>query len=181
MCGRLAVCQRGMVPYPLPSARTRQYRVHEWRTRSVSVLPSGRDVGCTVRTPVGRVRSRDDGLVHRSADCPFDCVYLRNGTVTTAQHCPPPPPPLSKLRKSTELIRSLRLLWLRQGRSLRATHTTTGTHATTNKGEENAHQSAVGSSGQTITTNVPMTQCNWQICHQNHVLCGCTTFRTERN
>ena len=37
-----------------------------------------------------------------------------------------PPPPWSKLRKSTELIRPLRLLWLRHSRSLHAAHTTTG-------------------------------------------------------
>ena len=37
----------------------------------------------------------------------------------------------------------------------------------------------LGSSGQTITTNVSMTQCDWQICHQTHVLCGCTIFGTE--
>ena len=43
------------------------------------------------------------------------------------------------------------------------------------------NQSSVVSSGQTITTNVSMTPCNWQICHQNHVLCGCTTFCTELN
>ena len=34
----------------------------------------------------------------------------------------------------------------------------------------------VGSNGQTLTTNVSMTLCNWQICHQTHVLCGRTTF-----
>ena len=33
-----------------------------------------------------------------------------------------------------------------------------------------------GSSGQTLTTNVSMTLCTWQICHQTHVLCGRTTF-----
>ena len=44
-------------------------------------------------------------------------------------------PPLSKLRKSTESIPSLRLLWLRQGHTLRATHTTTDAHR---KGEDNA-------------------------------------------
>ena len=38
--------------------------------------------------------------------------------------------------------------------------------------------SYVGSSGQTLTTNVYMTLCDWQIC-QTHVLCGCTTFGTE--
>ena len=32
------------------------------------------------------------------------------------------------------------------------------------------NQSYVGSSGQTITTNVSMTLCNWRICHQTHVL-----------
>ena len=37
-------------------------------------------------------------------------------------------------------------------------------------------QSCVGSSGQTLTTNVSMTLCNWQICHQTHVLCGRSTF-----
>ena len=37
-------------------------------------------------------------------------------------------------------------------------------------------QSYVGSSGQTLTTNVSMTPCNWQICHQTHTLCGRTTF-----
>ena len=43
------------------------------------------------------------------------------------------------------------------------------------------NQSSVGSSGQTITTNVSMNPCNWQICHQTHVLYGCTTFRSESN
>ena len=28
----------------------------------------------------------------------------------------------------------------------------------------------------TLTTNVSMTLCSWQIRHQTHVLCGCTTF-----
>ena len=42
-------------------------------------------------------------------------------------------------------------------------------------------QSSVGSSGQTPTTNVSMTPGNRQICHQSHVLCGCTTFCTEFN
>ena len=41
------------------------------------------------------------------------------------------------------------------------------------------NQSNVGSSGQTLTTNVSMTLCNWRTCHQNHDLCGCTTFGTE--
>ena len=41
------------------------------------------------------------------------------------------------------------------------------------------NQSYVGSIGQTLTTNVSMTLCNWQTCHQTHVLCGCTTFGTE--
>ena len=41
------------------------------------------------------------------------------------------------------------------------------------------NQSYVGSSGQTLTTNVSMTLCDSQICHQTHVLCGCTTFGTE--
>ena len=34
----------------------------------------------------------------------------------------------------------------------------------------------VGSSGQTLTTNVSMTLCNWQFRHQTQVLCGCITF-----
>ena len=49
------------------------------------------------------------------------------------------------------------------------------------KGEYNAqkypkNQSSAGSTGQTLTLNVSMTPCGWQICHQTHVLCGCTTF-----
>ena len=36
------------------------------------------------------------------------------------------------------------------------------------------NQSSVGSMGQTLTTNVSMNLCNWQICHQTHVLCDCT-------
>ena len=38
------------------------------------------------------------------------------------------------------------------------------------------NQSYVGSSGQTLVTNVSMTLCHWQIRHQTHVLCGCATF-----
>ena len=38
------------------------------------------------------------------------------------------------------------------------------------------NKSYVGSSGQTLTTNVSMTLRNWQIRHQTHVLCGRTTF-----
>ena len=38
------------------------------------------------------------------------------------------------------------------------------------------NHSYVGSSGQTLTKNVPMTLCNWQICHQTHALRSCTTF-----
>ena len=38
------------------------------------------------------------------------------------------------------------------------------------------NQSYVGSIGQTLTTNVSMTLCSWQIRHQTHVLCGCPTF-----
>ena len=38
------------------------------------------------------------------------------------------------------------------------------------------NQSHVGSSGQTLTSNVSMTLGNWQICYQTNVLCGCTTF-----
>ena len=41
------------------------------------------------------------------------------------------------------------------------------------------NQSNVGSSGQRLTTNVSLTLCDWQICHQTRVLCGCTTFGTE--
>ena len=40
------------------------------------------------------------------------------------------------------------------------------------------NQSYVGSSGQTLTTNVYMTLCTRQI-RQTHVLCGCTKFGTE--
>ena len=40
------------------------------------------------------------------------------------------------------------------------------------------NQSYVGSSGQTLTTNVYMTLCDSQI-RQTHVLCGCTKFGTE--
>ena len=43
------------------------------------------------------------------------------------------------------------------------------------------NQSYVGSSGQTLTTNVSMALCSWQIRHQTHVLCGCTTLGTESN
>ena len=43
------------------------------------------------------------------------------------------------------------------------------------------NQSHVGSSGQTLTTNVSMTLCHWHIRHQTHVLCGHTTFGTELN
>ena len=42
-------------------------------------------------------------------------------------------------------------------------------------------QSYVDSGGQTLTKNVSMTLCNWQSCHQTHVLCGCTTFGTRSN
>ena len=38
------------------------------------------------------------------------------------------------------------------------------------------NQSYVGSSGQTLTTDVSMTLCSWQIYHQTHVLCARTTF-----
>ena len=41
------------------------------------------------------------------------------------------------------------------------------------------NQSYVGSSGQTLTTNVSMTLCDSQICHQTHVLCGCATLSTK--
>ena len=51
------------------------------------------------------------------------------------------------------------------------------------KGAYNAQTSPkselCGSSGQTLTTNVSMTLRDWQIRHQTHVLCGCTTFGTE--
>ena len=51
------------------------------------------------------------------------------------------------------------------------------------QGEYNArgyqNQSYVGSSGQTLTTNVSMTLCDSQIRHKTHVLCGCTTFGTK--
>ena len=35
------------------------------------------------------------------------------------------------------------------------------------------NQTYVGSTGQKFATNLSMTPCNWQICHQTHVLCGC--------
>ena len=38
------------------------------------------------------------------------------------------------------------------------------------------YQSYVGSNGQTLTTNVSMTLCSWQMCHQTHVLCVHITF-----
>ena len=41
------------------------------------------------------------------------------------------------------------------------------------------NQSYVGSSGQTLTTNVSMTLRDSQICRQTNVLCGCTMFGTE--
>ena len=41
------------------------------------------------------------------------------------------------------------------------------------------NHSYVGSSGQTLTTNVSMTLCDLQTRHQTHVSCGCTTFGTE--
>ena len=43
------------------------------------------------------------------------------------------------------------------------------------------NRSYVGSSGETLTTNVSMTLCDSQICHQTRVLCGCTTFGTKPN
>ena len=104
------------------------------------------------------------------------------------------PPPLYKLRQSPKLIRSLRLLSLGHGRSLRATHTATNTGHPGSKREEcmgswcrkghamhkhPQNQSYLGSSGQTLTTNVSMTLCDSQIRHQTHVLCGCTMFGTE--
>ena len=45
--------------------------------------------------------------------------------------------------------------------------------------KDTKNHSYVGSNGQTLTTNVSMTLCDSQICHQTHVLCGCTTFGTE--
>ena len=51
------------------------------------------------------------------------------------------------------------------------------------KGANNAQTSPKselsGAKGQTLMTNVSMTLCESQICHQTHVLCGCTTFGTE--
>ena len=41
------------------------------------------------------------------------------------------------------------------------------------------NHSSVGSSGQTLTTNVSTTLCDLQIRHQTRVLCGCTAFDTE--
>ena len=45
--------------------------------------------------------------------------------------------------------------------------------------KDTKNQSYVGSSGQTLTTNVPVNLCDLQIRHQTHVLCGCTTFGPE--
>ena len=45
--------------------------------------------------------------------------------------------------------------------------------------KDTKNESYVGSSGQTLTTNVSMTLCDSQIRHETHVLCGCTTFGTE--
>ena len=42
-------------------------------------------------------------------------------------------------------------------------------------------QSYVGSSGKTFTKIVSMTPYNWQICHQNHVVCGCATLNYTCN
>ena len=51
------------------------------------------------------------------------------------------------------------------------------------KGAYNAQTSPqselCGFKWQTLTTNVSVTLCDSQICHQTHVLCGCTTFGTE--
>ena len=41
------------------------------------------------------------------------------------------------------------------------------------------NQSSVGSSGQKLTLNVPMTPCSWQIRHQTPVLCGCSWYRIK--
>ena len=42
--------------------------------------------------------------------------------------------------------------------------------------KDTKNQSYVGSSGQTLTTNVSMTLCDSQIRHQTHVLFCCTMF-----
>ena len=47
--------------------------------------------------------------------------------------------------------------------------------------QETHNQSYAGSIGLTLTTNVSMTLCDWQIRHQTHVVCGCTTFGVEVN
>ena len=51
------------------------------------------------------------------------------------------------------------------------------------KGAYNAQTSPqselCGFKGQTLTTNVSVTLCDSQICHQTHVLCGYTAFGTE--
>ena len=44
--------------------------------------------------------------------------------------------------------------------------------------KDTKNQSYVGSSGQTLTTNLSMTLCDSQI-RQTHVICGCTMFGTE--
>ena len=45
--------------------------------------------------------------------------------------------------------------------------------------KDTKNQSYVGLSGQTLTTNVSMTLCDSQFCHETHVLCGCTMLGTE--
>ena len=45
--------------------------------------------------------------------------------------------------------------------------------------KDTKNQSYVGLSGQTLTTNVSMTLCDSQICHETHVLCGCPMFGSE--
>ena len=47
--------------------------------------------------------------------------------------------------------------------------------------KDTKNQSYVGLSGQTLTTNVPMTLCDSQIRHETHVLCGCTMFDSQIN
>ena len=100
------------------------------------------------------------------SDTPPGRVSLTLCEQQVGSHSPPfcTPPPLSKLRKSPKLIRSLRRLWLGQGggwhRMQLPTHTRlTRLGYTMHKHPHN--QSYAGSSGQTLTTKVSMTPCNF--------------------
>ena len=84
------------------------------------------------------------------------------------------PPPLYKLRKSHKLIRPYTHCSLDKAvdTQVQKEKIVWGTGA--RKGyimhKHPQNQSYVGSSGQTLTTNVPMTQCSWRICDQKPCL-----------